>query len=384
MAPLLRIPRPALLTLIGAALLLAGCSGEDPGPSPDDGDATRLTVSGPLVVASTLAPGPAEALWKELRSQVRRLDLTVETVTDDALSQRLAAGGIDLVLSARTAPIERLAAEGLLAPLPERITLGVPDARLGVGHRWLAIGLRARVIAVRRMMANKPRYVTDLSEARFRGRAARSPLTAEPAVTTVATLMADRAARFPPAFLAGLTANCGDRVLDDEPATVAALAERKADLALVDHTIFFGHVIGDAAGGPLAGRAVAESSLEAIFPDADGTGAAWSATGAGVATGAGNPDGALALLEVLLSDPVQAAWSMASLEYPATEGVPAAPGLPPADGVTWSRTSLAELAAHRAGALAHVDHLLHPPSDDDDSGAGMAVEPATTPEDKVK
>ncbi len=364
--------------LLGAALLLSGCPG-DTSQDPD-GDATpKPRVSGSVVLVTTLAPALSDALHQELRSRVRGLDLSVETVTDDALTGRVAAGGVDLVLSRRTAPVESLAAGGLLLPLPEQLVGRVPEGRVGVGGRWLAIGLRARVITTRRMLANKPRYVTDLSEARFRGRTACTDPTDDGFVAGVATLMADRARGIPRAFLAGLLANCGELVLPDDAATVAAVADRRADLALVDHTAFFTRVLGDSAGGPLAGRAVAEASIEAILPDADGTGAGWSATGAGVVAGAPNSEAAFVLLEVLLSPGVQTAWSTISLEYPAVEGVPAAPGLPAAESVRWSRTSLAEIAANRLGAVELIERRGEPlpvESDDDDS----AEEPSAVPE----
>ena len=368
MAPHNGIPRPALLALTAAVLLMAGCSGDGLDAGGGEVGTSRPAVQGTVVVASTLDPGPAEALWKQLDRQVKKLDLKVETVTDEGLSARLAAGGVDLVVSARTGAIERVAAEGLLAPLPEQLTFGLPDARIGVGQRWVAISLRARVIAVRRMMANKPRYVTDLSEARFRGRVARSQPRTDGFLTTLATLMADRAASIPPTFLRGLADNCGATILPDDPATLAALLDGQAELALVDHTAFFRHFIGDAAGGPLAARAVAEAPLEAILPDSDGTGAAWSATGAGVAARAGNPEGALVLLEVLLSPEAQRAWSEASLEYPAVEGVSAADGLPAASQVVWSQTSLAELASLRPGALQHVEDHENPKPEVPDPG----------------
>lgn len=351
------VPPPAHLALMAAALLLVGCSGSDVHPRGDGPATPRPTVEGPVVVLSTLDPTAAEPLWAHLRRQVRRLDLQVETIGDSELAARTGTGGVDLVLSARTGPIEQLAADGLLAPLPEQVVALVPEQRVGAGRRWLAIGLRARVIVAHRMLANKPRYVTDLSETRFRGRVARSPMHGDGFVAGMATLMADRAESIPPAFLAGLAANCDATVLPDDPQTVASVAERRADLALVDHTAFFRHVLGDAAGGPLAERTVAEASMEAIFPDSDGTGTAWSATGAGVAASASNTEGALVLLELLLSSAGQRAWADASLEYPSVEGVPATLGLPVAGSVRWSRTSLDELAAHRPGAMSHIDEL---------------------------
>jgi iron(III) transport system substrate-binding protein len=351
---------PRLLLALAAALLLAGCPDDGLDAGGDGVTAARPSVEGPVVVVSTLDPEPAEALWKELRRQVRRLDLQVETVADEELATRVAAGGLDLVISARTGPIEAVAADGLLAPLPEQLTFGLPDARIGVDHRWIAIGLRARVIAIRRIVANKPRYVSDLSDARFRGRVARSLPRGDGFLTTVATLMADRANTIPPAFLRGLAGNSGETVLEDDPTTLAAIVGGQAQLALVDHTVFFRHIIGETIGGPLAGQAVAEASLEAIFPDSDGTGAAWSATGAGIVSGASNADGALVLLGVLLSAEAQRAWSDASLEYPAVEGVSAATGLPPASQVVWSETSLTELASLRAGALRYIEELENP------------------------
>ena len=351
------IPRPALLVLTVAALLLAGCSG----PSGDGVEGDRPTVQGPVVVVSTLDPAHAEPLWKHLKRRIKRLDLTVETVADAELFPRVAAGGVDLILSGRTGPIESLTDAGLLAPLPEAITFGLPDARIGVRQRWIAIGLRARVIVVKRILANKPRYVTDLSEARFRGRVARSSEDGDGFQTTLATLMADRAESIAPVFLRGLDDNCGPAVFPADAETIAALAGGAAEIALVDHTAFYRHALGDAAGGPLADRKVAEAALEAIFPDSDGTGAAWSATGAGVATTAPHPDDAHVVLEVLLSAETQRVWSDLSLEYPAVEGVSAAAGLPAASQIVWSQTTLDELASLRSGALKHIEDWRNPP-----------------------
>ncbi|MBN93710.1 MAG: hypothetical protein CL928_06480, partial [Deltaproteobacteria bacterium] len=179
----------------------------------------------------------------------------------------------------------------------------------------------------------------------------------------VSSLIADHGESTTADFLSGLHANTKEtgNIYPKHTPTVAAVAEGNADLALVNHYYFYRSVLGKealASADPnLAERKVAEAPIVAIYPDADTSGVAWNVTGAGLVAGASNVDGALAILDVLLSSEGQKAFAWTNREYPVVEGVPSAPGVTPADQFKWSATPLSTLAGHQQGAVKLIQTL---------------------------
>ena len=365
--------RRALLPLLLLLTALVACSGGETtdatpaaaAPEGQDVEAPPPAVEGKVVVLSSRDEKFMRPLWDLVAEQHPKLELVVDYGKDAAYLDRLRAEGdapqADLFLSKASAGVTAAASEELLAPLPPRLLDRVPERYRGAGGRWIGLSARARVIVARRMLANKPLSVTDLASSRFKGRVARTVATNESFVGGIAALLGDLGEAGTRDFLTHLDTNSEGNVHPKHTPAVAAVAEGTADLALVNHYYFYRQVLGKipdpAMTAAEAEAKLAEAPIEAIWPDADGAGVAWNVTGGGVITNAKNAEQALAVLEVLLSPEGQEAFAWANREYPVVAGVPAPPGVRPAESFAWSETSLTELAARHDQAVALIQEV---------------------------
>lgn len=368
--------RALILLSLSMTLWLAGCSGAGssaPAPAPaaapgEDGEpapAAALEVTGTVVVLSSRDEKFMRPLWDLVAAKHPRLELVVDYGKDAAYLDRIRAEGdapqADLFLSKASAAVTAAAADDLLVPLPAELLERVPERFRGTGGRWVGLSARARIIVARRLMGNKPLSITDLASSRFRGRVARTVATNESFVGGIAALLGDLGEGGTRDFLKALDVNSEGNVHPKHTPAVAAVADGTADLALVNHYYFYRAVLGKQPDPNMtvaeAERLLAVSPIEAIWPDAEGSGVAWNVSGAGIIRGAAHPEQARALLEVLLSEEGQKAFAWSNREYPVVAGVASPPGVRAADSFAWSETSLAELAANNDAAIALIQEI---------------------------
>lgn len=351
-------------------LLLVGCSGGAEVASGPDAEApsepaapTFEPVSGRVVILCSRDEPTMAPLWEIVRSRHPDLYLAIEYDDYATHLARLRAGEgprADLLLGAGTPALVQAAADGLLQPLIGDLLTPVPAQFRGEQGRWVALGVRARVVVARRILASKPQSVTDLVSPRFKGRLARTTSDNARFVEGVASMLADLGEQNTRNLLIGIDRNSDGNVHPDQGHAVEAVAAREADLALVDHPDFYRLVLG-ADVDPRRSRAdaerlVAEANTEAIYPDSETTGVGWSASGGGVISGATNPEQAIAVLEVALSDEGQQAYTRVGREYGVLQTVAPA-GARGADTFHWDETPRPELAARHDAAVALIEEI---------------------------
>ena len=321
--------------------------------SADVGASAEPTVQGRVVILSARDEKFMEPLWELLAARHPKLELVVDYGKDASYLDRMRAEKdaprADLFLSKGSAAIAAASREGLLAPLDPALLARVPEPVRGADGHWVGLSKRARIIVIKRDLADPPKTTADLADPRFAGRLARTVATNSSFVGGVTTVVADRGEDAAASWLAGLQSNTegGTHVYPKHTPTVAAVMQGQADLALVNHYYFYRAVLGkdyDPALDAAAAKVKLDAApIVALFP-ADDAGVAWNVTGAGIVGNGPNPAAAAAVLDLLLSAEGQQAFAWTNREYPVVDGVPAAPGVTPASNFAWSQTPLEKLA----------------------------------------
>jgi len=331
-----------------------------------DAPAADSAVTGKLVVLSARDEKFMVPLWDLVREKHPQLELVVDYGKDapylDRLRAEREAPRADLFLSKGSAAITSAGQDGLLTPLPASLLDRVPEHVRGADGTWVGLSKRARIIVAKRDLEDAPSTLTELADPKYKGRLGRTVATNSSFVGGVTTVLADAGEEAARTWLTGLHANTDGtpHIYPKHTPTVAAVAAGEADVALVNHYYFYRNVLGKDYD-PALDAAAAQAKLDAapivaIFPK-DEQGVAWNVTGGGVVAGGPNPAAAQAVLDILLSPEGQQAFAWTNREYPVVDGVPAAAGVQPADGFTWSSTSLGALAAQQPKAVALIQEV---------------------------
>jgi len=120
-----------------------------------------------------------------------------------------------------------------------------------------------------------------------------------------------------------------------------AIAAGEADYAVVN-TYYIGQML---TSSDPQDREVAEQ-IGVFFPNQEGRGAHVNISGVGVTKVSDNVDGAMRLIEFLLSDEAQQQFAQANYEYPAVDGIAAAPEI-----AAWGEFEEDPLPLNRIGEL---------------------------------
>jgi ABC-type Fe3+ transport system substrate-binding protein len=327
------VPRSALTALLLAAVVaVGGCRNpvtdelppldeETPTPEP-----RRPAVTGAATVRALLS-GPAD--WSGVRDRNPNLSLTVTTTTD---------GPADLIVFGSVDAARRAHAAGRFIDLPSDLLEKAPPPFRGPGGGYLAVSLRAHVIAARRLMANRPLSILGLAESRWRGKVARTAATEPDFVDLISIELVDHGVGKTGRFLGGLRVGTAEKTRNGSQA-LESVAARRTSLALIQHVDFHRFVFPtfDPAMNPVAAQsAVAETSTELLYPDRGGSGVPWSATIAAVPRDASNPEAAFAVLDSLLSAGGRETFAWSLREYPVAAGAPGPPGTLDVEQFEWS------------------------------------------------
>ncbi len=331
-------------------LLLSGCDRFAPAPveePPEPG------LTGSLVVGLLGTPPSTERALTDLRSSNPGLNLRFVTL-EVSEPPGLGSQPLDLVFAHDAAELVALGEQ--LKPLGQHPAPLPPFADpLG---RWVPLGVRARVLLARRILANPPTGLVDIAEPRFKGRLARPP--AAFVDTLVEALLANRGEQPARDLVDGLLFNEGDGalVLPDSDAVVAAVFSNKAAAGVAEHDAVHRHLFPSLSPeftNDAAHRAVSEAPVHLLPPDADASGVTWTASAAGIPVAAPHPELARALIDRLLTPDGQQGWARATREYPVTADATPLPGLAEPAQFTWAAAGPADLLNHAARARELVE-----------------------------
>ncbi len=229
-----------------------------------------------------------------------------------------------------------VAAEGLLADLPESITSLVPANYKSADNTWVGVSGRARVIAYdpQQVSADQvPTSIFELTDPTWKGQVAIAPTNAsfQSFVTALRVTDGDDAAR---AWLEGLVANDVQKY-EKNGLILDAVDAGQVQLGLINHYYWYEKA---AEVGAEAMRA------QIAFTAPQDPGSLVNVAGAGITTGAASSNNATMLVEWLLSPTAQQYFVDNTFEYPVVESVAAADGLPALETLRGPDLELAELA----------------------------------------
>jgi len=250
-----------------------------------------------------------------------------ETIVEDVIRNEITPPA-DVLITPTVRGVYRAAEEGALRPIHSAIleqrvapALRDPDAL------WTALTFRAVSIAYNPDIADKSelRTVEALADPKFRGQLCLSS-SAEPANRTVIAGLIDRlGVREAELVVRGWMANVSRPVFESESQLWIALEKGDCGIALISN-----HGAAWLDNTRYAGMWAHE--LMTVYVDVEGV---------GIGRHARNPDGALQLVEWLLSEEIQALHSGALLAYPATSDFE---GIKSVGIVAWHDEEAAKLA----------------------------------------
>jgi iron(III) transport system substrate-binding protein len=189
----------------------------------------------------------------------------------------------------------RLQRQGLLEPYDSPSARPYPEACKAKDHTWTAFAARARILLVNTERVKRdefPKSLLDLTQPRWRGRAAMAKPQFGTSATQAACLFQVLGKEKAEAYYRGLRAN-DVQIVAGNKQVAEGVGRGQFDVGVTD--------TDDAAGEVAAGRPVA-----VIFPDRDGQlGTLFLPNTLAVIRGCLNPRGARLLVDYLLSTEVE-------------------------------------------------------------------------------
>ena len=229
-----------------------------------------------------------------------------------------------------------VAAEGMLAALPESIVNSVPANYRSADGTWVGVSGRARVIAYdgEQLTAEQvPTSIFDLTDPAWKGQVAIAPTNAsfQSFVTALRVTDGDEKAK---AWLEGLVANDVQK-FEKNSLILDAVNAGQVKLGLINHYYWYAKA---AEVGADAMRA------QISFTAPKDPGSLVNVAGVGITTAAAESKNARTFVEWLLTPKAQQYFVDTTYEYPVIESVAAADGLPPLSTLRGPDIALAELA----------------------------------------
>ena len=335
------LPRRTARIAVGAALVAltltaCGSSGSESAPNAsgaDSASAEALVVYsgrseelvGPLYEQFTAATGiPIEARYGD------SAELAAQLLEEGDASPA------DVFFSQDAGALGAVAAEGVLAPLPQAVAAAVPEVYRSADGTWTGITGRSRVIAFdpEQVPADQvPTSVLELTDPAWKGQVAIAPTNAsfQAFVTAMRQTQGDDATR---AWLEGMVAN-DVQTYEKNGLILDAVDAGQVALGLINH--YYWYEKADVVG-PDALRA------QISFTAPGDPGSLVNVAGVGVTVpGADNP-AAAEFVTWLLTPEIQQWFVEKTHEYPLVDGVAPDPGLPALDTLQGPDVALADLA----------------------------------------
>jgi iron(III) transport system substrate-binding protein len=311
------------VALLLAALLVAACGGND--------SETLTVYSG----RSKTLVGPLLDRFAEetgIRIRVRYADTAelAATILEEGNNSPA-----DVFFAQDAGALGALAAEGMLASLPQELLDRVPAPFRSPDGLWVGISGRARVVAynTERVRPDElPDSILDFTDPKWRGRIGWAPTNGsfQAFVTALRVLKGDDVAR---EWLEGIKAN-DPKEYPNNTAAVQAVGAGEVDVAFVNHYYLFRFLAEEGEDFPVRN----------YYPKGGDPGALVNVAGVGVLITSDHRDLALRFIEFLLSPEAQQYFAEETFEYPLIEGIAIHPDLVPLSEIESPTIDLSDLA----------------------------------------
>lgn len=259
----------------------------------------------------------------------------------------------DLYISNDAGNLQAGADLGLFRPIAAALADQVPANYRAADNAWIGLSARARVLVVNSNATNTDfvQSVFDLADPRLKGRLGITDSTNESFIAGVTVYMLAAGEDKTRDWLKGMKANVDNKVFAKHSKIVAAVAEGKRDIGLVNHYYIYRHL----AKSPNA-------PLRVVLPDQgeQGMGVAWNVAGAAISKYSSKAELAEKLIAFLVSDAGQKMFAEVNNEYPVRPGVPAAEKVPAAGSYRVADVPMSELGRQRNRTLDVLDGVGMP------------------------
>jgi iron(III) transport system substrate-binding protein len=241
----------------------------------------------------------------------------------------------DLFFAQDAGALGAVEAEGRFTQLPTNL-LDLVDAKYRSAEgRWIGTTGRARVAVYNTEQLTDdaiPASVEDLTSEEWKDKVGWAPTNGsfQSFVTAFRVLKGEDAAR---AWLEAMRDN-GAITFESNGPIASAVGAGEIPLGLVNHYYMYEIQAEEGKTLPLANHYFAAGDVGSLV----------NVAGVGVLNSAANPDGALALVDYLLSTDAQIYFATSTWEYPLIEGVPAFPDLIPLDQIQSPDIELGDLS----------------------------------------
>lgn len=287
------------------------------------------------------------------------IEVNVLTAGADQLVERIKAEGenspADVLITTDAGRLYRAKQDGLLQSVEsETLTNAIPPQLRDEDNQWFGLSQRARVIFYAKDRVDPAEIQTyqDIADPKWEGaiciRSSSNIYNQSLLASMISREGQDAAAE----WAEGIVNNMARKPQGGDRDQIKALAAGECDVAVVNTY----YVVGMLQSGDPA-QVEAATSVGAIFPNQDSTGAHVNVSGGGVVKGAPHPEEALTLLEWLASEKAQALYAEVNGEYPVREGVAWSQILQEWGPFKADDIAMGELGEHNADAVRVFDQV---------------------------
>ena len=241
----------------------------------------------------------------------------------EELIERMKAEGAnspaDVFITVDAGNIERANVDGLLQPVTsDTLTKAIPAHLRHPDGSWFGFSKRARVIVVAkdRMKPEEVPTYESLADEKVKGKLLIRSSGNIYNQSLMGSIIAADGAEQAEAWARGIVANMARAPKGGDTDQIKAVAAGEGDVAVANSYYLGRLIVSDNAED----REIA-SKVQIVFPNQNGRGTHVNISGGGVARHAKNVEGAVKVLEYLVSDEAQMLFASGNVEYPVVEGV---------------------------------------------------------------
>lgn len=307
-------------------------------------------------IYTTREPGLIQPL---LDSFTASSGVKVNTVfLKDGLIERVKSEGesspADLLMTVDAGNLVDLVEAGVTQPIDSpTLTSAIPEGLRDDKGNWFALSLRARVVYAAKDLGVKELNYEDLADPKFKGkiciRSGQHPYN----TAFFADYIAHYGEEKTEEFLKGLKDNLARKAAGGDRDGAKDILGGICDLAIANS--YYVGLMRSGKGGE--DQVKWGEAIDVILPTFKDGGTQVNVSGAAVAKHAKNKDGAVKLLEYLVSDEAQKLFAEANFEYPVKAGAALDPIVASFGELKIDNKSLAEIITYRKKASELVDKV---------------------------
>lgn len=289
-------------------------------------------------------------------------NITVNTVfVKDGLIERVRAEGdkspADVLMTVDIGNLIDLVDAGVTQPIESKVLNEVIPANLrGPDNHWYALSLRDRVAYIAADLDLGAITYEELADPKWKGkvciRSGQHPYN----TALIAAMIAHNGAEATEEWLRGVKANLGRKAAGGDRDVARDILGGICDIGIAN-AYYVGRMKNSEPGTDARAWGDAIEVIRPTFADEDSKGTHVNISGAAVAKHSPNKEGAVQLLEYLVSDKAQNLYANANYEYPVREGVTLDPVVASFGPLVVDPLPLTEIAKHRRLASELVDKV---------------------------